>query len=241
MNDPVLVLRDVAASYGPAQALFGIDLELAQGETIALLGRNGAGKTTTLRTVMNIMVRRTGHVEVLGSPARGQADAIARRGVGWVPDDRRIFPTLTVRENLRLAQRAGRSKGREPVSVQDVLEILPIMKRLIDRRGSALSGGEQQAVAIARAIMSRPRLLLLDEPTEGLAPVIVDELERAVADLPQRFGMSILLAEQNLRFVRRTAQRVLVLETGRLVYSGSVEEFAENTEVRERYLAIGTS
>nr|WP_281370318.1 ABC transporter ATP-binding protein [Microbacterium pseudoresistens] len=221
--------------------MFGIDLDLAQGETIALLGRNGAGKTTTLRAVMNLMVRRTGRIDVFGSPAKGPADAIARRGVGWVPDDRRIFPTLTVRENLRLAQRAGRSKDRAPVSFDEVLEILPIMKRLIDRRGSALSGGEQQAVAIARAIMARPRLLLLDEPTEGLAPVIVDELEQAVADLPGRFGMSILLAEQNLRFVQRTARRVIVLETGRLVYSGTVEEFAANDDVRERYLAIGAA
>lgn len=241
MNESVLTLRGVEASYGTARALFGIDLELGQGETIALLGRNGAGKTTTLRAVMNLMVRRTGQIDILGSPARGSADAIARRGVGWVPDDRRIFPTLTVRENLRLAQRAGRSKDREPVSFDEVLEILPIMKRLIDRRGSALSGGEQQAVAIARAIVARPRLLLLDEPTEGLAPVIVDELEQAVAELPKRFGMSLLLAEQNLRFVQRTAQRVLVLETGRLVYSGTVEEFAANEGVRERYLAIGTS
>lgn len=241
MNESVLTLRGVEASYGTARALFGIDLELAHGETIALLGRNGAGKTTTLRAVMNLMVRRTGQIDILGSPARGSADAIARRGVGWVPDDRRIFPTLTVRENLRLAQRAGRSKDREPVSFDEVLEILPIMKRLIDRRGSALSGGEQQAVAIARAIVARPRLLLLDEPTEGLAPVIVDELEQAVAELPKRFGMSLLLAEQNLRFVQRTAQRVLVLETGRLVYSGTVEEFTANEDVRERYLAIGTS
>ena len=240
MTATALRMTGVEAWYGPAKALFGIDLELRGGETVALLGRNGAGKTTTLRSVMNLMVRRTGDIEVLGEPAKGGADAIARRGVGWVPDDRRIFPTLTVRENLTLAQKAGRSKGREPVALDEVVEILPIMGRLIDRRGSALSGGEQQAVAIARAIVARPRLLLLDEPTGGLAPVIVDELERAVADLPGRFGMSIVLAEQNLTFVQSVAQQVLVLETGRLVYSGTAEQFAADPGIKEQFLAIGT-
>lgn len=240
MSGSVLRMHGVEASYGPAKALFGIDLELGAGETVALLGRNGAGKTTTLRSVMNILVRRTGRIELFGAPNRGSSDAIARKGVGWVPDDRRIFPTLTVRENLVLAQKAA-GRGRETVPFDEVLEILPIMRRLIDRKGSALSGGEQQAVAIARAIVARPRLLLLDEPTEGLAPVIVDELERAVQDLPRRYGMSILLAEQNLRFVQSVAQRVVVLETGRPVYTGTSAEFAADAGIRERYLAIGTS
>ncbi|MGP3536056.1 ABC transporter ATP-binding protein [Microbacterium sp. RD1] len=236
-----LAFRDVNAFYGPAQALFGMQLTVGAGETVALLGRNGAGKTTTMRAAMNILVRRTGEIDVLGEPAKGTSDRIARRGVGWVPDDRRIFPTLTVRENLLLAQKSARAKDREPVEFDEVLEILPIMKRLIDRRGSALSGGEQQAVAIARAIVARPRLLLLDEPTEGLAPVIVEELQRAVADLPGRFGMSILLAEQNLAFVQSIAQQVLVLETGRLVYSGTAAEFAADPSIRERFLAIGSA
>lgn len=241
MTASAIEFRNVDAYYGAAQALFGMDFTLVEGETTALLGRNGAGKTTTMRTAMNILVKRTGDVDVLGLPAKGTSDVIARRGVGWVPDDRRIFPTLSVRENLQLAQRSGKSKGREPVSLDEVIEILPIMKRLIDRRGSALSGGEQQAVAIARAVVPRPRLLLLDEPTEGLAPVIVDELQQAVADLPRRFGMSILLAEQNLAFVESIAQQVLVLETGRLVYQGATADFAADRSIRERYLAIGAS
>jgi ABC-type branched-subunit amino acid transport system ATPase component len=241
MTASALEFRDVDAYYGSAQALFGMEFTLAEGETTALLGRNGAGKTTTMRAAMNILVKRSGEIDVLGIPAKGTSDAIARRGVGWVPDDRRIFPTLSVRENLLLAQRSGRSKGREPVSFDEVIEILPIMKRLIDRRGSALSGGEQQAVAIARAIVARPRLLLLDEPTEGLAPVIVEELREAVSDLPRRFGMSILLAEQNLAFVESIAQQVLVLETGHLVYRGPTADFVADRSIRERYLAIGAA
>jgi len=239
MSDTVLELAGVSAWYGHAQALFGLDLVVGEGETVALLGRNGAGKTTTMRSVMGILVRRTGKLEYRGQSLIGQsADATARKGIGWVPDDRRIFPNLTVRENLQLVQSVTRSKDRAPLTTDEVIEVLPIMERLIGRKGSALSGGEQQAVAIARALVGRPRLLLLDEPTEGLAPVIVRDLADAVAALPGRYGISVLVAEQNLSFVRRVAQRVYVLDTGRLVHEGDVEPFLASPELQERYLSI---
>ncbi|MDR1387693.1 MAG: ABC transporter ATP-binding protein [Propionibacteriaceae bacterium] len=239
MSDHVLALKGVNAWYGHAQALFGLDLTLDAGETVALMGRNGAGKTTCLRSVMGIEARRSGRIELAGQSIEGLGiEAIARRGVGWVPDDRRIFPTLTVRENLQLVRGIAKRHGRQPMSVDELVEVLPIMERLIDRKGHALSGGEQQAVTIARALVGRPQVLLLDEPTEGLAPVIVQGMAQSIAALPQRYGVSILLAEQNLGFVREVAQRVYVLDIGRLVFQGATAEFMESPELQERYLSV---
>ncbi|MDR1077627.1 MAG: ABC transporter ATP-binding protein [Propionibacteriaceae bacterium] len=239
MSDHVLALTGVNAWYGHAQALFGLDLTVDAGQIVALMGRNGAGKTTTLRSVMGIEVRRSGSVRLAGQPIEGLGvEAIARRGVGWVPDDRRIFPTLTVRENLQLVRGIAKRQGRQPMSVAELVEVLPIMERLIERKGHALSGGEQQAVTIARALVGRPQVLLLDEPTEGLAPVIVQGLAQSIAALPKRHGVSILLAEQNLGFVRDVAERVYVLDIGRLVFAGDTAEFMTSPELQERYLAV---
>ncbi len=240
MSDLALEFKNVNARYGHAQALFNLDIHVNEGETIALLGRNGAGKTTTLRTVMGIDVNRTGEINLFGKKINNlSTDAIARLGVGWVPEDRRIFPNMTVRENIRLAQAAGKG-GRTPLTVDEVVDAIPLMKKLIDRKGTALSGGEQQAVTIARALASRPKLLLLDEPCEGLAPVIVESLTEAIAELPKKLGISILVAEQNLKFVKQVASRVYVLDTGRLAHEGSADEFVESKELQERYLAIST-
>jgi len=241
MSEHVLQLTSVQAWYGQAQALFGLDCRVEAGEIVALLGRNGAGKTTTLRAVMGVDVRRTGEITIAGrSAVTATSDAIARMGVGWVPEDRRIFPNLTVRENLMLAKRAQGARKGNTLSVDEVLDAIPIMERLIDRRGSALSGGEQQAVAIARALIARPEVLLLDEPTEGLAPVIVHELEEAVVEFPSRFGISILVAEQNLAFVNHVASRVYVLDTGRLAWAGTAADFSASPELQEQYLSIAT-
>ncbi|RYJ06175.1 MAG: ATP-binding cassette domain-containing protein, partial [Actinomycetales bacterium] len=184
----VLSATGLNAWYGAAQALFDVDLTASSGEIVGLLGRNGAGKSTTFNAIMNLQVRSSGDIALDGEPvARMGADAIARRGVAWVPEDRRIFTNLTVRENLELARFAA--GDREPVSVDDLLDSLPLLDKLIDRKGNQLSGGEQQLVAVARALVSRPRLLLLDEPTEGLAPLIVEGIAEAISRLPAAYGV----------------------------------------------------
>lgn len=233
----VLDMVSVSAWYGAAQALFEVDMSVHQGEVVGLLGRNGAGKSTTFKTIMNLEVRSSGSVKLFdGSVAKSSPDAIARAGVSWVPEDRRILTNLTVRENLELARFAR--GDREAVSIDELISSLPLLGKLIGRKGNQLSGGEQQLVAVARALVSRPRLLLLDEPTEGLAPLIVDDIAEAVRGLPERFGVSILIAEQNLPFVTELASRVYVLETGKVVHGGSASEFASDTELQERFLSV---
>lgn len=236
-SEQVLGLSAVSAWYGSAQALFDVDMTVHAGEVVGLLGRNGAGKSTTFKTIMNLEVRSNGTIDLFGaSSGKSSTDSIARSGVSWVPEDRRILTNLTVRENLELA-RFARGK-REAVPIDELLNSLPLLDKLIGRRGNQLSGGEQQLVAVARALVSRPQLLLLDEPTEGLAPLIVEGIAEAVRLLPEKFGVTILIAEQNLPFVTSLASRVYVLETGRVAYSGSAAEFASNTELQERYLSV---
>lgn len=239
MPEPALELHEVSAWYGAACALFDVSLQVRPGETVGLLGRNGAGKTTTLRAIMGVDVRRTGTIRLHGEPIeRARTEAVARRGVAWVPEDRRIFPNLTVRQNLQLALRAAPKDQRKILPLHDILGALPLVEKLLDRKGSALSGGEQQAVSLARALAAQPRLLLLDEPTEGLAPTVVQTLKDAVAELPGSLGMSILLAEQNLAFVNALSDRVYVLDTGRLAYTGSAEEFSGSRDLQLRYLSV---
>lgn len=236
----VLRLQSISSWYGTAQALFDVSLELRPGEMVGLLGRNGAGKSTTLKSVLGVEARRTGTVFYDGVDiSRKNAERVARLGIAWVPPDRRIFSELSVLDNLALAARAR----RVPLDLDGILEAMPIMQRLIDRRGHQLSGGEQQAVAIARALAGRPRVLLLDEPTEGLAPLVVQQLEQSIAELPERFGVSVVLAEQNLQFVLRLTSRVYVLETGRVVFNGDANRFATSPDLQHRYLSVasGTS
>lgn len=236
-STPVLSTAGLEAWYGSAQALFGVDLKVESGEVVGLLGRNGAGKSTTFNAIMNLQTRSTGSIMLEGTPIGSQsADAIARAGVAWVPEDRRIFTNLTVRENLELARFAA--GGRTPVEVEELLASLPLLDKLIDRRGNQLSGGEQQLVAVARALVSRPRLLLLDEPTEGLAPLIVEGIAEAIQRLPEKFDVAILVAEQNLPFITDLTTRVYVLETGRVVHEGATDEFAQNADLQNRYLSI---
>lgn len=236
-SQSVLDLSSINAWYGAAQALFGVDMQVGAGEVVGILGRNGAGKSTTFKTIMNLEVRSTGKVELFGQPrGKSSTDVIARAGVSWVPEDRRILTNLTVRQNLELARFAcGR---RDAVPLEELVESLPLLDKLISRKGNQLSGGEQQLVAVARALVSRPKLLLLDEPTEGLAPLVVDGIQEAVRGLPDKFGVSILIAEQNLPFVTSLASRVYVLETGRVAHEGDAAEFASDTELQERYLSV---
>lgn len=231
-----LRMDEVTLSYGSATAVFGLSMSVEPGETVGLLGRNGAGKTTTLRGIIGSGVKRRGTISVFGVDISAQrADHIARNGVGWVPDDRRIFPTLSVRENLMLSARGRGAAARE--ALDQAVEVVPLVEKLLDRRGVQLSGGEQQAVAIARALVGKPRLLLLDEPAEGLAPIVVEGLKESVIRL-QETGMSVVIAEQNLGFVLDVSQRVYVLDSGRPVLTCTSKEFQDSPELQNEHLAI---
>ncbi|APD10507.1 MULTISPECIES: ABC transporter ATP-binding protein [Thermus] len=220
-----LVVEDLRAGYGEIPVLHGVSLRVEEGEVVALLGRNGAGKTTLIKAVMGLVRRFSGrlsyrHHDISDWPPYRRA----RLGLGYVPDDRRIFPELTVRENLLVAARPG------PWNLERVFQILPRLAEIQNRRGGLLSGGEQQMLTIARTLLTNPTLLLLDEPTEGLAPLIVEEIARLVLALKAE-GMPILLAEQNLRFTGRVADRAYVLETGEVRLEGPMEDLLQSDQV----------
>jgi branched-chain amino acid transport system ATP-binding protein len=232
-----LTLTDVTASYGLAKALSDVSLTVDQGETVGILGRNGAGKTTLLKSVIaEPEVTVAGDITVDGTPIRALPTyRVARQGVAWVPDDRRIFIGLSVLENLELAH----TKNAPADQLDKVVANVPLVERLLTRRGYELSGGEQQAVSIARALMSAPRFVLMDEPTEGLAPLIVEQLRESIARLPERFGVGILLAEQNFSFVTALAHRVTIMSTGSAVWTGTTDELMEEPTLIDKYLAAG--
>jgi len=234
--ESVLAVKNLEAGYGPVQILFGVSLEVKKGEVVALLGRNGAGKTTTMKAIMGIVRPRAGQVLLSGRDVTGKGPcALARLGMGYVPEDRRIFPDLTVRENLVIAEKPG-PDGRRQWTADSVLELFPLLKKLIARKGGFLSGGEQQLLAVARALVGNPSVVLLDEPTEGLAPVMVKAVEDVVLEL-KRAGATILLAEQNLGFASRVADRGFVLQQGQGIMSGTMAECAASEAVA-RSLAI---
>jgi branched-chain amino acid transport system ATP-binding protein len=229
----MLNVQDIHSQYGKSIVLEGVSLEVNQGELVTLLGRNGAGKTTTLRSIVGIVTPSKGQITFEGKDTVGlETFEIARQGISLVPEHRGIFRMLSVDENLRIAVRPD-SKW----SLDDVYGLFP---RLWERRtngGHALSGGEQQMLAIARALVNNPKILLLDEPTEGLAPVIVDELVKILREI-RRSGVPILLVEQNLAVCRALADRHYVLEQGRIVYQGSAAEFNADPSISDRYLAL---
>ncbi|UZX14734.1 ABC transporter ATP-binding protein [Thermus sp. PS18] len=213
-----LRVLELQAGYGGIPVLHGVSLEVGEGEVVALLGRNGAGKTTTIKAIMGLVQIQGGRI-LYGETDLTRLPSFRRAqlGLGYVPDDRRIFPELTVRENLLIAHRPG------PWTLERVYRLLPRLQEIENRRGGLLSGGEQQMLTIARTLMANPRLLLLDEPTEGLAPLIVEEIAHLVEELKLE-GMPVLLAEQNLRFTGRVADRGYVLETGEVRVEGSMKE-----------------
>jgi len=228
----VIRLQDVDAFYGDAQVLHHVDLEVGDQQTVALLGRNGVGKTTTLRAIMGL-TRRQGSITLDGDDITGlPSHRISRAGVQLVPEHRVVFAALTVEENLRL--------GLKPGSKWPVERVYENFQRLADRRrnyGDRLSGGEQQMLAIARALVADPRLLLLDEPSEGLAPVIVEQIADVVRKVREE-GLSVLLVEQRLDFCLALADRVCVMETGRVVFEGTTAEFEAHPDIRDKYLAL---
>jgi branched-chain amino acid transport system ATP-binding protein len=229
---PLLELNDVSARYGQVAALHGISLTVDEGEIVALLGANGAGKTTTLRAVSG-MVRRSGDVIVGGKRLRGAGpESVARAGVAHVPEGRGIFSELTVWENLRMG--AYMRRGRP--DFKTVLDYFPWLEARRSQQAGTLSGGEQQMLALARAFLQRPRLLMLDEPSLGLAPLITREVFRVVGDLNQKEGLAVLVVEQNAAIALSAAHRAYVLETGSIALSGAAAELKANDAIRSAYL-----
>lgn len=233
--DAILAVEDIYTAYGLSQVLFGVSIEVKRGECVCLLGRNGVGKTTTMRSIIGLTPPTRGRVVWKGRDVAGRAPyQIARAGIGFIPEDRRIFAELTVWENLDVATRGGRDGGW---TIERVFDLFPKLRELVGRQGGFLSGGEQQMLTIARTLMGNPELLLLDEPSEGLAPLVVLHLKEQIARLKQD-GLTILLAEQNVDFSLDLADRVYVLEKGHIRYHGTAREFRADDAIRHQYLAL---
>ncbi len=232
----LLALRNVRAFYGPLQALHGVDLELEAGSITALLGSNGAGKTTTLRAICN-MVRVTGTIEFDGRALNGLAtEGVARRGIAHVPQGRGTFGHLSVEENLQLGAITRRSRREVDADIARAFEHFPILKERRGQQAGLLSGGQQQMLALARSMMLRPRLLLLDEPSFGLAPLVVRETFDRLEEINRAEGVTVLVVEQNAQIALKVADRAYVIETGRIVMAGPAAEIAASDDVRRSYL-----
>jgi branched-chain amino acid transport system ATP-binding protein len=236
MADPMLEVNGLRAGYGPAEILFGVSLRLARGEVAALMGRNGAGKSTTLKAIMGLLPPRAGQVHFAGQEIAGlPAFRIARLGLGYVPEDRRIFTDLTVAENLEVGRRAAR--GHAAWTPERLFEIFPNLAAMRGRRAAAMSGGEQQMLAIARTLMGNPEAVLLDEPSEGLAPVILELMADAVLSM-KREGIAVLLSEQNFDFAAAVADRAYVIERGEIRYDGSMAALEADPALRALHLSL---
>ena len=233
-----LELSGVHTHYATSHILFDVSLEVNQGESVCLLGRNGAGKTTTLKSIMSLAQASAGSIRFNGMDLVGRAPyEIARLGVGYVPDERLIFPDLTVRENLEIAIKKGPAGAPAQWTVERIYELFPVLAPLDARLGGYLSGGEQQMLTIGRTLMGNPSLLLLDEPVEGVAPVVVQELTRQIKRL-KTMGLTILFAEQNMHFATEISDRAYVIEKGHIRYQGTMAELVANEEVKAKYLMI---
>lgn len=239
---PMLAVENLGASYGVAQILYGLSLEVARGEVVALMGRNGAGKTTTMKAIMGLMAQRSGTVRFNGADiSHLKPYEIARLGLGFTPEDRRIFSDLTVLENLDIGRQTPRTFDdgvAAPVWTEDKLfALFPNLGEMPNRPGGRMSGGEQQMLTVARTLMGNPLLILLDEPSEGVAPVIVDQMANTILEL-KRAGVSILLSEQNVHFAELVSDRAYVLEKGQIQWTGGMAELADNIDIQRAYLTV---
>ncbi len=242
MSGTLLDVKSLSAWYGAAQILFDVDLQVQRGEVVALMGRNGAGKSTTLKAIMGMLARRKGSVQFMGSDvSRSEPHAIARAGLGFVPEDRRIFSDLTVMENLEVGRQSARQwpdGSAAPTWTPEALfTLFPNLGEMPQRPGGRMSGGEQQMLTVARTLMGNPFLVLLDEPSEGVAPLIVEQMAHMIIALKQQ-GVSILLCEQNMHFAELVSDRAYVLEKGQIRHQSTMAELAANDEVRRAYLSM---
>jgi len=233
----MLEVRGLNTAYGQAHILFDVSFEAGSGEVVVLLGRNGAGKSTTLKSMIGLVRPLSGEISFAGRRIdRLQPYQIARLGLGYVPEERRIFADLSVRENLEVG-RQPRREGAAHWTPERLFELFPNLGRMQDRAGGRMSGGEQQMLTIARTLMGNPSTVLLDEPSEGLSPLIVEQMAATIRDL-KREGLSVLLSEQNLHFAELVADRAYIIETGQIRYSGTMAELAADAAVREQYLSV---
>jgi branched-chain amino acid transport system ATP-binding protein len=240
VSEALLGVAGLNAYYGAAHILFDLSFDVHAGEVVALMGRNGAGKSTTLKSIMGLIERKTGSISFAGEDiSHSRTHEIARLGLGYVPEDRRIFTELTVTENLEVGRqptRSGRS-GDQPWTPERLFELFPNLAEARHRLGGRLSGGEQQMLTVARTLMGNPLLILLDEPSEGVAPIIVDAMADMMAEL-KKTGVGIILSEQNLPFAELVADRAYVIEKGEMRFSGTMQALSANEELRRAYLEV---
>lgn len=236
-EQPILDLDGVDVFYGPSHILFGMSFRAYRGRTLALLGRNGAGKSTTMKAIMGVASVSSGKILYDGARIDGAPPyAVAHHGIGLVPEDRQVFPQHTVDDNLRIAAKKGPS-GRSDWTMQTVYDAFPILAAMRGRKAGMMSGGEQQMLSMARCLMGNPEMILLDEPSEGLAPIIVQEIGRLIRTL-RSTGVTIILAEQNMHFCLGISEDAVVIDKGHVVFDGTIEALRDNTEITSRYLAI---
>jgi len=232
----MLDVEEIHTYYGLSHILFGVSLNVPKGQIVCLLGRNGAGKSTTMRSIMGLTPPRDGNIRFKGETIKGKKPfQLAQKGMGYVPDDRRVFADLTVGDNLEVSER--KTEGAATWTKDSVYDFFPALRHIDSRKAGLLSGGEQQMLTIARALMTNPEFLLLDEPTEGLAPMIVEELEERIRKLRDT-GLTVLLAEQNQKVALGLSDQGYVIDNGVIRYHGSIDDLKENEEVRKKYLLV---
>ena len=237
MSAPMLQVQDLCAWYGRAQVLFDVSLSVAPGEVVALLGRNGAGKSTTMKAILGMVSRRAQVLDFNGQDIRAlPAHRIARMGLGWVPEDRRIFTDLSVLENLEVGRQSPRA-GAPQWTVSSLFDLCPTLAQMPDRLGGRMSGGEQQMLTVARTLMGQPRVVLLDEPSEGVAPVIVAQMARSINEM-KRQGLTVVLSEQNLSFAAQVSDRAYVLEKGQVRFEGPMARLTSDAALRHEWLGV---
>jgi len=233
----ILEINNIDTYYGQSHVLQGISLGIEEGEVVSLLGRNGVGKTTTLRSIMGLTPPKKGSIKFQGEEIAGKKPfEIARLGIGYVPDDRRIFPDLSTFENLEIGRRMS-IKKQGYWNIDTVCDLFPVLRELSSSKGTHLSGGEQKMLAIGRALMKNPELILLDEPVEGLAPLVVAAVSEAIREI-RNTGVTVFLADQNVRFCRKTADRGYIIEKGTIRYEDEMEKILENEEIVKKYLTV---